>query len=412
MKKIYRGWWIALTCMLLMAFAFAPGMNLTGVFVKPIAEDFNISRTMVTTQITIQTIASLIITVFVGQILKRVNIKGMMSVGTAVVALCYILRAFCTNIYQLYICAAVNGAVVVLVASIPVSILVNNWFGSKIRGKVMGIVMAGTGIGATVLNPIFGYINDSFGWRYSYGLIGIVVLVLLLPLVIITVEKSPEALGLTRLGDAEDALASGDYSGLTLKRALRSRMFWFLCIVFFMFALAGSLFTANNVAFLSDIGFTAVEAASMAAIASAALILAKIALGVSCDRFGVKQSAIWVTFLVAAGGGLLVLSSQFSLFALPGVILYSMGTAVPTVTMPLITEELFGNKEYGSIYSLLTAFSTIGLGVGPILGTLIFDTTQSYSFAWSLMLVLAVTMAAFIWLAYTAKKRLLAQEED
>lgn len=404
MKKIYHGWWIALTCTLLMALAFAPGMNLTGVFVKPIAEDFGVSRTAVTTQVTFYTVASMLLSPFVGFFLKKVKIKLLMSIFTFVLGVCYVLRFFTTSIPQLYILSAISGIAIVLITSIPVSILINNWFGPKMRGKVMGIVMAGTGIGATVLNPILSYINTTAGWRYSYLLIGAIILILLLPLVILTIVRAPEDIGAEPLGYDSLAAAVPMTSGYMMKDAIKTSMFWCLGIVFLFFAISGSLFTTNSLAYLSDIGFSEIDASLMISASSAALMLSKIALGALCDRFGVKKSALSVASLIIVGAIMLIISGQFTPLALPSVIIFCIGTAVPTVTMAMMTMEIFGYKDYSTIFSLISLFSNMGISIGPVLGSLIFDTTQSYTIAWIIDAILASVLVILIWYVYRQRK--------
>lgn len=399
MKKIYRGWWIALTCTLLMALAFGPGMNLSGVFVKPIAEDFGVTRTVVTAQTTLYTFASMLVSFFVGRIMRKVNLRGLMSASTLLVGVSYGLRFFCTAISQLYVLSAIAGFAIVLTTQVPISILINNWFGPKWRGKVMGVVMAGTGIGAMVLTPVLSYINETLGWRFAYLLIGAAILVLVLPMVFFLVRTAPEDMGLVQLGGAQEHVAFSS-KGLTLKQAVKMRMFWCQCLVFLFFAVCGSLYTTNALAYLNDIGFTAMEASFMMSLASGAMVVGKIALGVICDKVGVRKSALSVSSLVVVGAVLLIFASQIRGLALAGVMLYCLGTSVPTVTMAMMTEELYGHKQFASILSVVNIFSNLGISIGPILGTLIFDMTQSYQVAWFMMTGMSILLVVCIWLAY------------
>ena len=58
--------------------------------------------------------------------------------------------------------------------SLPIiwTAILNDYF-IKHRGKAIGIVMTGTGLGALVLPPITTFLIDSYGWRVAYQANGI-----------------------------------------------------------------------------------------------------------------------------------------------------------------------------------------------------------------------------------------------
>lgn len=410
MKKIYRGWWIALTCTLLMAFAMAPGMNLTGVFIKPLEAEFGVPRTAITLQNTIYTITGMISSLFVGGFLRKLNIKKMMAISISVLGITYLLRGFCGAIWQLYILSAISGFFIMLVAQVPVSFLINNWFGSRMRGRVLGVVMAGTGIGATLLSPILSYINETVGWRTSFFLMGVIMLVVLLPLILLVVVATPAELGLVRIGD-DDMDMRRESQGLMLKQALRTKSFWLMAVVVFLFAVNGSTVTSNQLAYFTDIGLPVMQAAAYASVGSIILIVGKIMLGVLCDKLGVRKTALYFTSVEILGMALLLCSSKITGLALPALIFFSVGTSVPTVCNPLMIEEIFGNRDFGSVFAIISIFANLGIGLGPLFGTIIFDLTQTYALAWACTTVFAVVLVLSIWLAYRNRPSL-EQAED
>lgn len=406
MKKIYRGWTVALTCTLLLAFAVAPGLNLSGIFIKPISEDFGISRTTVSLITTIYTIAGMAGSLMVGKVLKKVNIRLSMCVSIVALSLTYIARSFSQNIMPLYIFSAIAGLFVMQVAMVPTSLLVSNWFGSRMRGRVMGLVMAGTGLGSMILNPIIGMINANIGWRSSYLLIGIIQLAILLPLILITIKEKPEDVGLKRIGD-DDMVAQQRVRGFKLKNAIKTKSFWLICGSALLFGMNGSSFMSNTLPFFSDIGFTAIEAAILGSATSAILIIGKISLGIICDKVGVKRASISFASLQILGMASLIFAMLVNrAFVFPAILFFGLGTSVATVCNPLITQEILGNRDYGSIYGIVTVFDTIGFGLGAMIGNIIFDSTGTYLYSWILGTILTTTLVIVMISEYKLRPQL------
>ena len=65
-------------------------------------------------------------------------------------AVCYVLMSFSTAMWQLWILGAIQGIGWAGATNLPVTIMVSNWFGPKIKGTAMSIGMLGSGAGALV----------------------------------------------------------------------------------------------------------------------------------------------------------------------------------------------------------------------------------------------------------------------
>ena len=71
----------------------------------------------------------------------------------------------------------------------------------------MSVMMLGMGLGAMVMPSVAQRLVASFGWRLSYSIFGLAILVIPLPVVAAFLEERPENMGLLPDGSTE-ALAA------------------------------------------------------------------------------------------------------------------------------------------------------------------------------------------------------------
>lgn len=401
-KGLYPGWIIMIVGMYLMAVVFAPVLTLGGVFTNFVTAEFEVTRTAFTTHISIAAFTSMFAALVAGKILQTKNTKLVIAAALAVGVVCFLGYSFTTAVWQFYVLSAVMGVAFMFSSSIAVSILMNNWFGPKLRGKAMGIALTGSGISAVILNPVLTKICENYGWRMSYRLVALLIAIAI-PLVLITVSRTPADRGWEKLGEigSGEAVQQVAVRGLSTKQAFASAMFWLLLVCFFLYSATTTIFNINGVPYFTDIGFEAVKAASLMSISSAAVIVGKILLGTISDKWGALRGAASAIFCLVLGTAGLVVAAKTNSVAFVAVALFGLGNALGTVAIPLIIAELFGNRDYGSLVGICNT----GTGmVGPLFGAAIYDVTGSYITAWCITIALMVLMLLGTVLAYRLKK--------
>ncbi len=73
--------------------------------------------------------------------------------------------------------------------------------------------------------------------------------------------------------------------------------------------------------------------------------------------------------------------------------------------MPLITSDLMGNRAFAQLFSYASVASSLGATVGPLVGSLVFDRSGSYSGAWLADLALSAFMLCSLHLCYRLRGR-------
>ncbi len=93
-------------------------------------------------------------------------------------------------------------------------------------------------------------------------------------------------------------------------------------------------------------------------------------------------------------------------------LVFGFANAIMTIPAPLLTAELFGQKNYGVIYGVMSIFYTLGSAIGMPLSGTIFDKTGSYLPAFYLYVGLALVTMLIALLTLNLGGKALASHPD
>jgi len=266
----------------------------------------------------------------------------------------------------------------------PVSIsTVNRWFIRR-RGLALGIVNSGATVGLMAMGPFAAYIVSTYGWQTAALIIGLMALFIVAPCSLL-LRRSPseiaaipkdEALELTGHGSHEGKQYNGP-EGLSLSQAVRTRNFWLLSLMLFMFACCAYLVMAHLVRHVIDLGISPIQAASLLSFIGGGGLVGKLLMGRAADYIGTKRAYIVCPLLMAGAMLLLVKSSDFWMFYLFATALgFAFGAL--GVTNAALFGDVFGLRHLGVIMGAAEVCWQAGAAIGPLLGGYIFDISGSY----------------------------------
>ena len=95
--------------------------------------------------------------------------------------------------YELLCITEVLGYV--LAGPIANQVLVAKWFEAR-RGRAMGYVYLGLGLGGVASPMLSNYLIRDFGWRHALEAIGLLIMVVLIPVGLLVTRSAPADLGL------------------------------------------------------------------------------------------------------------------------------------------------------------------------------------------------------------------------
>jgi MFS family permease len=258
----------------------------------------------------------------------------------------------------------------------------------------MGIIMVGTALGGVVFAPLAHDLIGRFGWRTAYVILGVTIPVVVVPLAIFVVRRSPESIGLRPDGDPSDDAHAGprtgeddarDSMGLGAAEAMRTGSFWCLFFVRFFMVMATGTIAAHTVPIVVASGLGALEGPEAAMmIGSRAIrdflivsIAGKFLGGWAAERLQKRLVlVVQFAFMILAAGTLFALDNLPALYLF--VLLYGIGNG-GAVVYPLVVAGNFGVKSFSKIIGIMGIPLTLGAAIGQMGAARIFDATGSYA---------------------------------
>ncbi|MFQ7474156.1 MAG: MFS transporter, partial [Anaerovoracaceae bacterium] len=341
-------------------------VSLTSVFVLPVTADLGFERGDWMTYMVILSLSCVVFSPVLGKLMGKGRLKMWVALSCLLGFIGYIGFSRAESLAAFYIFAVVLGIGFAGTAPMPVSILINKWFGGKVRGTATGIAFLGSGLGGMILSPILNFIITGSGWRMGYVALGIVFIILMV-LVLLLINDNPQSKGFERMGENEvETLPDGkDKKGKNLAQAMKTPEFYFALLSTVLVVLASSAILANSVAYFVGCGIAEGKAASLHGLLLGSLILGKPLVGIITDRVGVKASSVIVTVIFAMTFAMLFIMPQAAGILVFAVILcYGLGGPTITVIPPLMVNGLFGDKDYGTLVGVMNMATSIGGAFG------------------------------------------------
>jgi MFS family permease len=355
-------------------------------FIKPLSEQFNWTRTQVSLAFTLACLTALSSMLVVGWLTDRFGARWLIIISMSLFgALFAALSLLTPHLWLLYAVFAILGLLGPGTSAVPHASLISRWFTSR-RGLALGVMMCGTGTGG-ILWPIIGQeLIDRVGWRASYALLGAAVLLIAIPVMLLFLKEPSKPVGSSIQNRA---------SGLGRREAIRSEIFWVLMIIFFLVSAIVQACQVHMSPLLTDRGITAQRAAVALSLLGAANLIGRLGTGWLLDRFPALL-IVTLSFAAITLGIVMLLAGVSGVSACVAAALIGFGYGAETSAAPYLISLYFGLRTFGEIYSYL--FITVPLGgvFGPALMGVGFDHTGSYQLALSLCFVAMLVAAALI----------------
>jgi MFS family permease len=385
--------------MYVLFFAAGMGFYTFQVFVPRFVEAFGWSMTQTVGAAAVWAVVYGLSGFFVGGWIQRFGAKAVILAGTIGGAIVFFLTSMITQLWHLYALIAVLGVTVAATTLVPAQTVITLWFNAK-RGRNMGLALMGIGLGGLALSPLVAFMIQQVGWRNTYRLQAVALVVFIVPPVLMFFKNKPSDIGEVPDGKAAavEGAASHVPTGVPAKRAVRSMPFWLLFFTYLTQLYVMSAINTNTTAFAEGVGYTAILAPLFMAAAVGVSVPGRFFYGWVTDRIS--------PHLLMASAGLLLALSAISqvvfvinlgwITAVPiwlfGVT-QGLGIAGSTVVLPILVGRCFGDLEFGKIQGLVMAGFAIGVIFGGPSAARIFDTTGSYELAWIICAVVGIVSA-------------------
>jgi len=393
--KVFYGYWIvAVTFLCLLVFS-GGGFYVFSLFARPLEIDFGWSRGQIMTGHTVLFAAMAGVSPFIGRLVDRYGARRVMSIGASVAGLGFLLLSQMHNLWQFYAGYAIVGIGTAAMGVIPATTVVSNWF-KKRRGTALGIMSIGIGAGGVVFPLLFGtHIFPNFSWNTAYLVLALFMWILIPP-VLLVIKTKPADIGLYPDGiqsaepSAEPQALPPASVSLSPKMALSTPVFWLIAVSYLANGISTGGIMQSQVSHLMDIGFPLATGATVLIVVGVGSIIGKFGFGWLCDR--IRANYAWAISCGLMAAAIFMFMSVKSTTPLAMMWLYAIilglgyGGWLPTMSM--LTSTNFGLASYGTIFGMVALTQSIGISVGPLIAGRMYDTMNTYHWAFILFIAL------------------------
>ena len=334
---------------------------------------------------------------FAGRLADRYGPRWLMPVGVIVLGLSMIFIGGVNVAWQFLVAAVIGRAISqpFLIGVVPRTMAVN--FFNRRRNIALAFTGIYRPISGALIIQFFSVITVLADWRMAFRLLGYSSLILAVPMVIV-MRRRPEDIGLqpdgartppaprpsasatatARTGESGDAAsAPAQETSWTSREAMRSAAFWMVSTAAFL-----------NVAGSSGLGFSLVpylhEFAGLTTPQAAGVLSISTFLALSGLVWGQVASKLTPRWCIVAAMGVSALATLALLQVDSIAAAYGFGVfwglfhSATEVLTYMVLADYFGRNSYGAIAGAMRPFEAGGLGLGQIVGPLVYDFTGSY----------------------------------
>lgn len=360
-------------------------------FLVPVTTDLGIQRSAFSLCTSIVALMGFLFSAQAAKWLSGNNAKTVLLLCITGLGLSYASYGFANRPIHLYISALLVGMFSCGAMSLPISIILTRWF-PKSSGTVIAIAFAGSGIGGSVMTPLLTYHIANCGWRKTFLLAGIIVMLMGL------------LIGCVFLSFPEQQVKKGDHEYLqgqydALHELYRNIWFRIYLIGIFFMAFVAFAGIGQLAACLTD-RYSETFSAAVLSFMLICLTPAKMVLGSLYDKKGIRYGAFYVQGACIIS--MLMLAADIPVWLVwPMAIIFAVGNCCGTVSPPVLTGALFGGKLYAPILGVVNAACMLGNMMGPLVVSAVYDYLGSYRMAW--LLCAALSVAALVCVVAASK---------
>lgn len=387
--EFFYGYIIVALVFLILTIIFV-AVDIYGIFFEPLIAEFKWSRTIISGASALNNLTFGIFIIISAKLCEKFSLRLIVGACGILLGLGYFLMSQINSVWQLYL---YFGIIISFSTSIYIALIstIARWF-VKRRGLMTGIAYSGLGLAATVGPPVANWLITTYDWRQSFLILGIASTIIIVPAALF-LKRDPQHAGQSPYGTSSEEPNIHVLQGVLLQEALRTRQFWLICGMYFIFLFCHILVLVHIVIHAIGLGLDPASAANILAIYGFVSIISVNIMGLSGDRFG-NRPIFAISFLLLAISffWLLIATQTWQLYLFAVILGLSYG-GMQVLFSPLVA-ELFGLKAHGVILGTAAFGGAIGAALGPLFAGYIFDEIGSYNPTFIICAVLAIIAIA------------------
>lgn len=305
-----------------------------------------------------------------------------------------------------------------LVCYFVVNVTVSRWF-VKRRGRALAIAHLGHGVAKVTISLVVASLLLLIGWRQVWSLFAALVFLLVIVPAAIFMRKSPEDMGLYpdgAAGPVAPGIQGDDHEQTTKvreepsadvrwtrKEVLRTSTFWLIVSIFGIVDVGITGLNLHVVAYVSDIGYSTVLAASVMTVIAGTQLMSGLLWGFVSERVNIRQVTS-LLFLTQAVGLVLAITAPSLPFLYLGFFLYGTGLGGVQILQEIMWADYFGRVSLGSVRGISLPIVLIFGASGPPFFGFLYDYSGTYTISFSLFVAVLLVSSGLTLLIRRPKK--------
>jgi len=363
--------WLVFGAMMALTANIAPAIFHTfGLFIKPVSEDLNLSRSSLSAALLIITAVTVVVSPIVGRLIDRHGVTKITVPCIIIFAVAVAALAGTNSLFYFLAAFFIMGLVGIAHSPLSYSREISRRFDAH-RGKALGIAAAGIGVGGAIIPLIAQRSIDAYGWRSAYLILGAIIIgVGLIGFYFFQrgIDRRPID------HSARDYTATGDAGDKPFKK---STVFWTLLVGFLIMGIGINGSMSHLGAILSDRGSSLSFAASAQVAVGLSMIVGRVLCGFLLDRFTPHNVATMFILIPMAGLGILATTADPGNIVI-GCVLLGLGLGGEADLLTFLTARYFNLRSYAGISAYSLSAFTLGVGRGAFVLARSFDLAGSY----------------------------------
>jgi MFS family permease len=332
-----------------------------------------------------------------GRLVDRFDARFVIAGGAVLGALALASVGALRETWQLFAFHIAFGLSHGAMGLVPVTTVIARWFHVR-RSLALSIGSTGLSLGGVVVAPAVALLIERHGLAAAAPWMALAVLVGIVPVTLLVLRPSPQAMGLHPDGATRTELADAPPQ-LSTSYAEARRSPYFLAIsaayLFLLGSQVGALMHFFRLVSIRD--GTATAALALAVLAACSTVGRLVGGGLLLKVPARAFALVLMAFQAVGLAGLAVAHGPAAILAATVVFALTIGNSL--MMHPLLLAERFGTRDYGRIYSTSQMVTVLGVAGCPALIGLIYDWSGGYELPYlvaaGLTLVGLAVLAAF-----------------
>ena len=369
----------------------APGQTFgVAVFNPSFREALNLTHTQLTGAYMVATLLAAVPLSIVGGLMDRFGIRRVMTIVVITLGVACIFTSQVTSLLMLFFAffwlRFLGQGSLTLLADNTLAM----WFQARL-GTVSGLRSVGVTVATAFLPALILVMIQTFGWRWAYAILGLLVWVVMLPQLALFFRNRPEDIGqavdgvrIIEVDDAQDttprsaSLVGASRVAYDLKGAVRTRAYWILLLMNAIWGMVITAITFNILPLFMSRGLAEGNAVAILAAMSISSAAFQIIAGILADRVPLNLLLSLGYLAMTAGVGfLVVLGSVIMGYAF--AIFIGIGSALLSAVSATVWVRYYGRKHLGKIRGSVWTATVAASSLGPFLMGVTYDQFNAYT---------------------------------